>query len=82
MRQTEVRDMRAAVRVQQHVGRLDVAMHDAHAVRVVQRLGQVADGAGRLAEIDRPLLDQLRQGAPSGAFFGSSTAEMNCEAMK
>ena len=44
--QAEVRYLDVAVRIEQQVGRLDVAVNDARLMRIIQRIGRLCDNAG------------------------------------
>ena len=48
LREAEVGDLHAAVAIEQHVLRLDVAVHDAAVVRELQRVADLRDDAQRL----------------------------------
>ena len=60
----EVHDLDRAGRGQHHVGRLDVAVHDAHAVAVLQRREHAGRDPQRLGPVQRPgLAEQVAHGA-------------------
>ena len=61
LRQAEIDDLHVAVMRQHDVGGLEIAMHDARAVRGGQPGGDIARDARRLADGQRPALDALPQ---------------------
>ena len=68
--QTEIENLRMPAPRDEDVGRLDVAMHDALAVRCVEPVGNVNGNAEQVFGFERPAQDQCasglrRQGTPS-----------------
>ncbi|MEI9893750.1 MAG: hypothetical protein WDN28_07575 [Chthoniobacter sp.] len=63
-REAEVGHLHPALRVHQHVGRLDVAMHHAFHVRVLQRLANAHDQFQGLVRLEPGRLDQMVQRRP------------------
>ena len=61
--EAEVGDLHAAARVEQDVLGLDVAVHDALVVRVLQRVADLRHDRERLARRERARAQQLRAGS-------------------
>jgi hypothetical protein len=59
--QTEVGQVRSVVGVEQHVGRLDVAMDDSLLMGGVQRICQAADNPSGTAGLERAVIDGVRK---------------------
>ena len=60
-RESKVRKQRAAVGVDEHVGGLQVAMHDARVVRVLQAVPDLAQVAPRGKRVQRAALHDVAQ---------------------